>query len=237
VHNSPHGNQCDRERQCDLLDGAIFVLVLVVLTALIWERFREPLNLFTGVLALATVALVYVSGLQWRTLDKTDETWRAGERAYVFPAHNVAGWQAGQIKNGVIYRSFPAVWENSGTSPTRDLVAALYCPEVQSLPERNPIKLLNKPSATFTLLPGPKQTTWSGACDIAAPNLKLVRDNGYHLYIAATANYFDIFDEHHHTETCFEIGDITGDLDDIKATPQFAYRNCGRNCADKECNR
>lgn len=81
-------------------DGAVFVLVLVILTALIWDKLREPLNLFTAVLALATIALVYVSGLQWRTLDKTDQTWRDGERAYVFPAHNVANASARREASG-----------------------------------------------------------------------------------------------------------------------------------------
>lgn len=222
-------------------DGVLFALLLAAVTALVWtmlsSKVREPLNLFTGVLALATVALVIVSFLQWRTLDKTDETWRAGERAYVFPAHNVAGWQAGYIKNGIVFRGFPVVWENSGNSPTMDLVAELYCPDLQPRPENNPIKLLHKPPVTVKLLLGPKQTIWGGPCDTPASTLKLVRDNGYHLYIAATADYFDIFAVHHHTETCFEIVNITGDVDDIKITPQSQFTNCGRNCADKECDR
>jgi hypothetical protein len=54
-------------------------------------KLREPMTLFTAILAVATIVLVFVSFLQWHTLsqqavtmEKTDETMRAGERAFVF---------------------------------------------------------------------------------------------------------------------------------------------------------
>jgi hypothetical protein len=46
--------------------------------------FREPITWATIVLALATAASVGVAALQWQTLDKTDETLKANERAFVF---------------------------------------------------------------------------------------------------------------------------------------------------------
>jgi hypothetical protein len=64
-----------------------------------------------------------------------------------------------------------------------------------------------------------------------------VRDNGYHLYIAAVAEYFDIFDALHRTEACFELIDIAGKLEDVNIVPGNSYINCGRNCADKECDK
>jgi hypothetical protein len=176
------------------VEGVVFALLLVVLAALAWERFREPLNIFTAVLALATMTLVYVSWLQQRTLEKTDETWRAGERAFVFVTHNNVGWQRAKMINGEIVREFPVVWENSGNSPTRDLVVKLYCLPLGPLTIENPISSIDK-AKRLPLLLGPKQNSWGGTCSYSTKLLKLVRDNGYHLYIAAMANYFDIFDE------------------------------------------
>jgi hypothetical protein len=63
-------------------------------------KVREPLNIFTLLLAVATIGLAIVSFLQWRTLDKqahtmerTDETLRAGERAFVFLGQSGTGFQ------------------------------------------------------------------------------------------------------------------------------------------------
>jgi cytochrome bd-type quinol oxidase subunit 2 len=117
-------------------DGVLFVLLVIATAALIWTmlsaKVREPLNAFTCLLAIATIGLVIVSFLQWRTLDKTDETFRAGERAFVFVTHNAAEWQPAQMINGQIVRFYPVVWENSGNSPTRDLTLEMHCPELQN---------------------------------------------------------------------------------------------------------
>jgi hypothetical protein len=193
-------------------DGVLFVLLLIAVTALVWTmlsaKVREPLNIFTCVLAIATIGLTIVSFLQWRTLDKTDETFRAGERAFVFVTHNGAQWQPAKTINGEIFRVFPVVWENSGNSPTSRLTFELHCPEIQQSVAQNPMQLPSGPSSVHKLL-GPKQSIWAGVCGYSVQQLNLVRDNGYHLYIASTADYYDIFDAHHR----------------------------GRNCADKECDK
>lgn len=86
-------------------DGLAFGLLIAVLAALVWtnppQELRSPVTIFTGMLALATLGLVYVSFLQQRTLDqqartmeRTDETIRTGERAFVFVTNNNGGgWQ------------------------------------------------------------------------------------------------------------------------------------------------
>jgi hypothetical protein len=57
-------------------DGVALGLLISVLAALAWvnppEKFRDPVTIFTGMLALATLGLAYVSFLQWRILDRTD---------------------------------------------------------------------------------------------------------------------------------------------------------------------
>jgi hypothetical protein len=178
-----------------------------------WDKCKEPLNIFTAVLASATAFLAFVSILQWRTLDqqartmeRTDETWRAGERAFVFLKLPGDGWQKAQITNGgITMRTLPVTWENSGNSPTRDLVVKLYCVPPQQNAVKNPITVPGQPPLEVRLLLGSKQTTWGGACNYSAAALDLVKDKGYHLYMATVVDYFDIFDAPHKTEACFEV--------------------------------
>jgi hypothetical protein len=220
-------------------NGALFVLVLVIIAALVWERFRDTLNMFTGVLALATLALVYVSALQWSTLEKTDETARASERAFVFPAQNHVQWLPAVKNKDVVTREFPVVWENSGNSPTVNLVIETYCLSPVPLSEANPIMGIHDPVIHVQRLLGPKQTTWGGTCIYNADQLDSVKNSGYHLYIASTADYFDIFDKHHYTETCIELVSLSKDdkFEDINVMPRGDLTACGRNCADKECDK
>jgi hypothetical protein len=227
-------------------DGLVFGLLLVTVTALFWgiplADFRNPLTIFTGILALATFGLVYVSWLQQRTLDQTDETMRAGERAFVFLKLPGDGWQKAQITNGITMRTLPVTWENSGNSPTRDLIVKLYCLPPLLTTVANPIAVASKPSLEVDLLLGSKQTAWGGACNYPAAVLDVVKDDGFHLYIAAVAHYFDIFDAPHKTEACFEVinltGTTTGSFEDANIIPQWQFTtSCGRNCADKECDK
>jgi hypothetical protein len=84
---------------------------------------------------------------------------------------------------------------------------------------------------------GPKQTTWAGTCNYTLEQLNEVKNDGYHLYIASRADYYDIFDEHHVTEYCEELVNLTGNFEDINTIPQADLTACGRNCADKECDK
>jgi hypothetical protein len=58
------------------VDGLVLGLLIAVLAALVWTTFsakvRKPETLFNGVLATATLALAFVSILQWLTLGNTD---------------------------------------------------------------------------------------------------------------------------------------------------------------------
>jgi hypothetical protein len=96
---------------------------------------------------------------------------------------------------------------------------------------------------------GPKQTTWGDQCNYSDADLDRVKDKGYHLYIAAVVDYFDIFDAHHRTEACLEVINLngtyvrittppTGSFKDVDMLPQAQLNaSCERNCADKECDK
>jgi hypothetical protein len=249
VHTQHVGINVSLGSGATFFDGVLFALLLAILTALFWKiplaKLREPVTLFTAVLAFATAVLAFVSVLQWRTLDqqarimdRTDETFRAGERAFVFPAPNNVGFlPATKTADGKINRWYPSVWENSGNSPTVNLVINTYCLKPLIFAEANPIKVLPNPSANVQRLLGPKQKTQGGECSYTDAQLSQVRDSGYHLYTATSADYFDIFGKHHYTETCFELGGFSKDakFEDATVNPTFDIKNCGRNCADKEC--
>jgi hypothetical protein len=95
------------------------------------------------------------------------------------------------------------------------------------------------PAIRVQRLLGPKQTTWGGTCIYSADQLDLVKNSGYHLYIGSTADYSDIFDKHHYTESCIEVVGLSKEekFEDIKVMPKGNLINCGRNCADKECDK
>jgi hypothetical protein len=118
---------------------------------------------------------------------------------------------------------------------------ALQCGEGPGVPlsEANPITLLPNPTLDVQRLLGPKQTTRGAACIYSAEQLDMIRDSGYHLYIVSTADYFDIFDKHHYTETCFELLNFSKDdkFEDVNVSPRGDVNNCGRNCADNECDK
>ena len=118
-----------------------------------------------------------------------------------------------------------------------NLVIKTYCLNPLILTEANPIKVLPSPTANVQRLLGPKQKTQGGECNYTDEQLSQVRDSGYHLYIATSADYYDIFNAHHYTETCFELLGFSKDdnFEDVKVNPGFDIENCGRNCADEEC--
>ena len=62
---------------------------LALVCLIIWDttdkqmRFKEPIVLFTAMLALGTIALAVVALLQWATLEKTDATLKEAQRPWV----------------------------------------------------------------------------------------------------------------------------------------------------------
>jgi hypothetical protein len=55
-----------------------------------WKKFGDPLVVMTGILSLVTGLLAIVSILQWRTLEKTDETFWAQQRPWIGPPKTIA---------------------------------------------------------------------------------------------------------------------------------------------------
>jgi hypothetical protein len=203
-----------------------------------WKsKLKDPIAIFTGILAFGTVALAVIAVFQWCTLEKTDKTLRAGQRAFVFVNQSPGQWiEPTTIDNEIVQR-WHIEWENSGNSQTKDLTLELYCARPSEKPIRDPISAYGKPTVTSERLLGPKQIQWGGVCNYKASELKQVQ-GGRHLYIGARATYWDIFDEPHLTEYCTEVFDLTGTVDKLDMRPDNRLRSCEtRNCADKECEK
>jgi hypothetical protein len=214
-------------------NGALLVLVLIILAALMWERFREPLNMFTGVLALATLALVYVSVLQWRTLDKTDETMRAGERAFVF----VKMFQLGVVND---VQKITPMLENSGSTPANPLHWWISYKKtgVEGLPtnfkypdfDTQGSEIVGKGNGITTYL-GPHQTIYAETISIPITAMKDVREGRARVFVWGWLEYVDTFQTTlvHRTEFCQEINVVgTGSYDaNGKASSDVGMRFCG----------
>jgi hypothetical protein len=95
-------------------DGLAVVLLVMVVAAVLWimlpAKLRDPMTLFTAILAVATIVLAFVSVLQWRTLEKTDETMRAAERPFIGIDPSEITMRAGNKFNRPIIRIERRVW-------------------------------------------------------------------------------------------------------------------------------
>jgi hypothetical protein len=192
--------------------------------------------LFTGILALGTVALAIVAVFQWLTLEKTDHTLRAGQRAFVFVNRPVSSWTAARKVGSETVRSFYVEWENNGNSQAKNLRVALWCPRPSAFDIVDPITANKTPSVEAPRLLGPKQSVWGGVCNYRASELESVRDQSIPMFVAARAVYSDIFGEDHVTEFCAQVTSLAGDFQKIEGVPTNDLSSCPKhNCADDEC--
>jgi hypothetical protein len=187
------------------------------------------------VTAVVTVALAGVAWLQWGTLEKTDHTLRAGQRAFVFVKQGA--WTTGKKVGDEVNRSLAVVWENNGNSQTRDMRVSLWCPRPSAFETVDPITSGRSPEiSNVNRLLGPKQSVWGGVCHYSTTELENIRSKRLPWFVAAKATYFDIFGEPHVTEYCSTILNLEGDFRDPNVVPTNDAVGCdAHNCADDEC--
>lgn len=202
-----------------------------------WVKFKDPLSIFTFVLAVATIVLTWVAILQKWTLDRTDETARAGQRAFVFPKQEGNNWTTGRKDGEEVRRSFAVVWENSGNSPTREMTVSLWCPRPNVFNQVDPVTAGTKPEVSGAgRLLGPKQSIWGGVCNYSSTELQNFKDKKPPWFIAAETTYYDIFGKWHLTEYCIQIINLDGDFKNAGVNPTADTFGCEtHNCADDEC--
>jgi hypothetical protein len=197
----------------------------------IWKP-NDPVSLYTLVLSMFSGLLVVVSVVQIRYLIRADRTARITaqaandqalltreamvetQRAFVlvrvlevelvtFPYQSptaaiidrIAGWRVG------------VVWENSGDTPTRDLVTHVSLKFFDSqIPDNYDFPDLPERNISNALI-GPRGTIHSASFLISVQDAQRVKDGSQRAYMWGWAEYDDIFSntKRHRTEFCYEL--------------------------------
>ena len=196
-----------------------------------WVRFKEPISVFTFVLSISTIALTWVAVLQKRTLDRTDETLRANERAFV----NVKNWEIIPEKDE---KSQSTQWKpqvligNSGNTPTKNLhiLQGMGSSDDDPIdPEEHMDGLHTTP---FSL--GPRVDFQRFCNVVSSEKMKVLLQSNGREGCWGAIRYYDIFpgSKRHITKFCYLIRAFADQDGNLK--PE-SYMCLHWNCADDEC--
>lgn len=201
-----------------------------------------PLAKYTRHLRTATVWIAIAGGvalitatLQWCALHQTDETVRRAlievQRAFVFVSIILHEPESVGKKAGITL--FP-VWENAGTTPTKNLLIKGYClPSEIAVADTfvDPRSIEGGPTPNVTL--GPGLTINGPRCWVNPDFLDLIQKGKAHYYVWGYATYDDVFDRSHRTEFCNEVVNPRLSSVGLIAVLQLCPKH---NCADDECD-
>jgi hypothetical protein len=202
-----------------------------------YKKLFDPVALFTLLLSIATVGLVYVGELQRRTLEKTDETQRMFNRAFIFP---VAADLALVPTPGfsTMKWNFVPQWENSGNTATVDLKVETRCGVLVSQ-RIEPSFGTGAADASSNRVIGPHQKVLGEGCSFGYQELSEAMTRKKFLYILMRATYKDVFGAMHITEFCAKAFILIGNLSDPYPTRPIGLSNgascLNHNCADEQC--
>lgn len=153
------------------------------------------------------------------------------QRAFVFPKDPSAG-ALRDAKGNIVLLSFRIVWENSGSTPTKDLTININSSAFDALPKGDMFP--DHPSRLDTpLIIGPKATVYSDPAVMQGDDLKAVRDGKKIMFVWGRAIYKDLFSNTkvHRTRFVYRI------IWDGKAKAFTISLHDKFNCADEECDR
>jgi hypothetical protein len=198
---------------------------------------KEPLTLFTALLMISTIALAFVAWLQWRTFEKTDETFRAGERAFVISSELLV--EPIKSKDGTILRwLISPIIENDGNSSTVDAEIVTGVNVSPSGTVDNALEPVNrdldqKNSRHFVLGPKSKSSKITPPMHFTSQSLPMLRSGNPRMFVIGQISYVDVFEAPHITKYCYRVWAYPEDV----GIPDITYSLCtGRsNCTDQEC--
>lgn len=249
--------EIDRKIELLFIFGGTVIAVLVLSNGLTQlEQMREQTNAMVRQLAemqsgaadtkKAIAALERIAGATQSAieqnkalLDATIQAARVGQRPWVvFKAietekrsstdgDQVANWQ------------FKAMWENVGSTPTKNAIARISWQAMPSvMPKDFPFPDLGDQGNVPVVL-GPKAVVGSAAMKVDVSLIKAVQENKAHLYLWGWMSYRDIFENTklHVTKFCRELAEIHGSPISGGGTTKFTFRHCPyHNCTDEECS-
>jgi hypothetical protein len=221
------------------------------------SAFRDPVVWATVGIFLATAASGVVGCLQYLTLEKTDQTSRRVQRAFVVANVDLNSFRlaSGRLDFWRIKLNI----ENAGATTARQMEAVnmrVYNPrpvhpdppyverscDPKSVPDPNCIEMRVIAENKYTLTLGPKaKMTVAEAILPRWTDESLIKENK--LFFLVLAKYRDIFDVDHITKACFEIvtpiwGDrgTQADLDSLIDRFDLDAQMCRKNnCTDNDC--
>ncbi|HEV3186243.1 MAG TPA: hypothetical protein VGZ49_15250 [Xanthobacteraceae bacterium] len=192
---------------------------------------HDAVSFYTFMLAIFTAVLGATAIVQIRYLRRADETAKIAadavrdqasltreamirtQRAFVFVKRVCVGHQinlvqstTGPLVEVVVGWNIGVQWENTGDTPTRDLLTHISIHEFEGeMPTDYEFPDLNE-TTTKSLL-GPKAVCFSPVFAIPDSQARRVFLNGNHLYMWGWAEYDDVFPgtERHRTEFCYEL--------------------------------
>ena len=201
-----------------------------------WDGwFRNPEYVFAGAIAVFTLFLTLSAVYQYCAMRETNRINREAlvsvQRAFVFPKPQPAGAII-DSKGDITLLSFAVDWENSGTTPTKDLTINIDSKAFNAQPVGD-MFLDNKRNLDVPLIIGPKATISSDATRVFGEDLKSVREGKKFLFVWGRAKYRDIFTDTaiHRTRFVYEVSWNN------QAGAFMSMHHSKFNCADEECNR
>jgi hypothetical protein len=196
--------------------------------------FRKVVTLLKSidglVTAIATVAIAIVASLQWETLEKTDETMRASQRAYVY-FDKIVPSVTDEPNNQKIW-TFIANWGNSGNATTKNLTFISAClPSALAIDEPFPqFDFRNPQHKKVPQVIGPRTTSGGGKCDFPSTAIDEVKAGQRHVYLGGEAKYLDGVNLKKWRITRYSFEMI------VLINGAFMFQTVGiNNCADDDC--
>lgn len=205
-----------------------------------WWAFGVNVITFLAVGGYAVVAI-----LQWRALLESNRINREAlvsvQRAYVTPRFPQLGDHI-LINPKTKQRSleFSIIWENSGTTPTRNMLTYVNVSAREDpLPEDFAFHDIGHDRQIPFVL-GPRATASATPRNVSVDVLEGIRHNTMHLYFWGWTKYRDIFQgtKEHTTRFCYELTQVKTEAKPIDRGSSLGvfYSFCNHNnCADEEC--
>jgi hypothetical protein len=177
-----------------------------------------------------------------RTADAANESLVTVQRAFVFPTvvQSPAYTSDGKTQDGV---QIQFVWQNTGSTPTRNLVIKSYIEHAVFPGNGNGKASITpdpKPHEEIRAFIGPKGTASLSPDEIPLSLLKAIFDSSTPLHFRGEAMYQDVFDrtKQHITKYCYQVSTLGrySAFDNPKWTYSPVVRQCDTgNCTDDEC--
>jgi hypothetical protein len=144
------------------------------------------------------------------------------------------------------------IWENSGSTPTRNLRIYNAAPITRNIAPNTPVsdpmidfKIPKDSDLISTFIPPRGEA--SASIEYANNDLlRDIQDQKLEAFLWGEATYEDAFQNwltwllgpyQHVTRYCYRIYGLAGDISDPSASIRLQYRQCRGNCTDEECSR